>query len=38
MQNGKAYFQWWDSVKTGVFAVGLVALGLAIRANERSKR
>ena len=37
MQNGSAYFQWWDRVKTGVLVVGVVALALALRADARSK-
>lgn len=38
MQNGAAYFQWWDRVKTGVLVVGVVALALALRADARSKK
>jgi hypothetical protein len=38
MQNGAAYFQWWDRLKTGVLVAGAVALVLALRADARSKK
>jgi hypothetical protein len=38
MQNGAAYFEWWDRVKTGVLVAGLLAVAFAWHANERSKR
>ena len=38
MNNGKAYFEWWDAMKTGVLVLGIVAVVLAHRANEESKR
>lgn len=36
--NGNGYFHWWDRVKTGVLIAGVVAVVLAYRANEASKR
>lgn len=36
--NGQAYFRWWDRVKTGIFFVGIGALLVAYKVNERSKR
>jgi hypothetical protein len=38
MANGNGYFTWWDRVKTGVLLAGVVAVVLAYRANEASKR
>lgn len=38
MDNGRAYFEWWDAVKTGVLLLGIVAVVMAYRENEASKR
>jgi hypothetical protein len=36
--GGNGYFKWWDNVKTGVLVAGILAVMLAYRANESSKR
>jgi hypothetical protein len=38
MENGSAYFQWWDRVKTGVLFAGIAAVIIAYNADKESKR
>lgn len=38
MQNGTAYFKWWDSVKSVVLVGGILAVAAALYADGRSRR